>query len=272
MVYYYPEGQKNPSIWDNNLKENEIRALLDLRNGGQLGEWERVFLKYLDKESLILDAGCGAANLVQALNMKGYSCIGIDNSLYRLRTAKRYRCSLPIAAMDIRAFAFGPKAFGGCISLGVIEHFEDGLKPSLSEAWRILKPGGVFLASVPHFTPLRSRLAIKGKYKALKNFEEIQNKFYQFTFDKENLISAFSSLDWQVLDVFYSSVVKGIKDEIPVLEFVYKIYRKMKKHSVLFFIPIKVFNLIFILLENSKYLQRHCSHMIMIVAQKKVQD
>ena len=49
------------------------------------------------------------------------------------------------------------------LSIGVVEHRVEGPEPFLSEAHRVLKPGGKILISVPYFGPIRvlkSRLSM----------------------------------------------------------------------------------------------------------------
>src|SRR5262249_6612434 len=40
--------------------------------------------------------------------------------------------------------------FGGYLSFGVVEHFEQGPLPALKEAYRVLHPDGTLVLTVPH--------------------------------------------------------------------------------------------------------------------------
>jgi len=52
-------------------------------------------------------------------------------------------------AGDVRQTGFPDNAFDAYYSWGVFEHFESGMQDCVSEALRILKPGGYLFVSVP---------------------------------------------------------------------------------------------------------------------------
>ena len=50
-------------------------------------------------------------------------------------------------------------SLGAYISLGVMEHFEDGCAAAMAEAFRVLKPGGLMFFTVPLENPFRKLFA-----------------------------------------------------------------------------------------------------------------
>lgn len=50
---------------------------------------------------------------------------------------------------------FTDSEFGAIVSLGAIEHSPEGPMPSLREYWRVLRPGGIAIITVPYLSPSR---------------------------------------------------------------------------------------------------------------------
>jgi SAM-dependent methyltransferase len=81
--------------------------------------------------------------------------IGVDLARSDLERAKRHDPSVPVVFGDVVRTAFADARFGAVISLGVVEHFEEGPGAALAEVRRLLRPGGVFLVTVPTQNLLR---------------------------------------------------------------------------------------------------------------------
>lgn len=98
---------------------------------------------------LTLEAGCGVGTELVALAASGRRVIGVDYALpglAALHTAQPYQ---HVAAADVHRLPFGDGSFTAYLSFGVLEHFEHGPLPALREALRVLRPGGVLVATVP---------------------------------------------------------------------------------------------------------------------------
>ncbi len=109
----------------------------------------RLFERYLPREGLIIEAGCGLGGWVKYLTLRGYDIVGIDRDPSVIRRAKSADPEIPVEMGDIVKMRFSDGSVAACMSLGVIEHFEDGPRLPLSEIFRILAPGGVALLTVP---------------------------------------------------------------------------------------------------------------------------
>jgi SAM-dependent methyltransferase len=129
---------------------------------------EPIFLSVLPKNGKILEAGCGLGRWVFYLRRKGYDVTGIDRAKDALRIVKAYDPSAPILDDDILHTKFPAGSFEAVISLGVVEHFEDGPGEAFREVMRLLKPGGLFLVTVP--TQNLSRRLVANHLKNLKRF------------------------------------------------------------------------------------------------------
>lgn len=111
----------------------------------------------------ILDVGTGPAILQKAL-MKKYPkslVCGIDYNLNVKNIPGRKNLNLVIG--DARYLPFSESCFDAIFMLDVLEHIPN-LKPVFSELYRVLKPGGIIIISVPTETGIYKlgRLILKG--------------------------------------------------------------------------------------------------------------
>lgn len=106
--------------------------------------------KYLPKGSTLLEGGCGAGHYVAWFHKKGFRVIGVDFAEETVRRLREVAPELDVRVGDIRKLPFENESFDGYYSGGVIEHFEDGLRPQIAEAFRVLKHGGYFFVTVPY--------------------------------------------------------------------------------------------------------------------------
>ncbi len=109
----------------------------------------KYFLEYLPRDAPILDAGCGLGAWVVYLAERGYDVAGIDNDRHVIDRLKEWKPSLKVAWGDVRRLPYEDNALGAVISLGVVEHFEEGWGDAVSEAHRVLRPGGLLFFTVP---------------------------------------------------------------------------------------------------------------------------
>ncbi|MFO7796128.1 MAG: class I SAM-dependent methyltransferase [Promethearchaeia archaeon] len=151
-IYYI---SKNPkcTLWDGMWSSRTIDQELEACKI----EWapKLMFLKYLDKENKIIDAGCGFGKWVIFLKNRGYNIIGIDNNEIAISKLKTYDNTLNIQYGDILNLDFPDNSFDAYISMGVVEHFLEGPDKALKEAYRIIKPGGLLFLSTPTVNIIR---------------------------------------------------------------------------------------------------------------------
>ena len=110
---------------------------------------ERYFLAHLPKDAPILEAGCGLGAWVVYLSDRGYDITGIDHDASVIDRLKTWRPTLKVSCGDIRKLPYEDGALGAVISLGVMEHFEEGCEEALNETRRVLKPRGLLFFTVP---------------------------------------------------------------------------------------------------------------------------
>ena len=88
---------------------------------------EPFFMKYLPGEGKILEAGSGRGRWVFYLQRKGYDVVGIEIAQAEIAAAKHFDPAAPITFGNVLRTGFADASFDAVISLGVVEHFEEGL-------------------------------------------------------------------------------------------------------------------------------------------------
>ena len=131
-------------------------------------------LKYLDKDSVSLECGCGLGQWVVYMSRRGYKMAGVEIVPECIRVCKEYYPDADIKVGDVRELPYPDNYFGGYISIGVLEHMIEGPDRSISEMHRVLKPGGVAIVIVPALNyfmrlwyPLREAAVRVFRYNAL---------------------------------------------------------------------------------------------------------
>ena len=111
-------------MWDSRHIEDEVSACPRRLIA-------RYFLEYLPKDAPILEAGCGLGAWVIFLGERGYDIVGIDHDPNVIKRVKSWKPSLNVQYGDVTSLPFGDESFGAVISLGVVEHFEEGWAKAL---------------------------------------------------------------------------------------------------------------------------------------------
>jgi SAM-dependent methyltransferase len=133
-------------IWTDSDFERELETLSYRRSQELINS----YLPYLDRTAPTLEAGCGLGQVVYYLRQRGYPTIGIDYAPEALRPNLTRFSEMPLHMGDVHFLPYRANTFGGYLSFGVVEHFEEGPKATLAEAYRVLKPGGALVLTVPH--------------------------------------------------------------------------------------------------------------------------
>lgn len=209
---YYLEAA-DAAFWDHHWSEMLHRGSYAESEAGQLGWFEEPFSRHLPKQGTILEAGCGIGQHVLALRVRGYDAVGVEWAERTVRAARAIFPSLPVVAGDVTALPVPDGTFAGYVSLGVMEHRQQGPEPFIREAWRVLAPGGVALISVPHFHMLRRVKGWLGAYGG----DAAGLGFYQYAYTGRQFARFLREAGFTVTGTFGYDGVKGLKDEIPAL-------------------------------------------------------
>jgi len=132
--------------WDENIRLCDYQTI------------RKVFSDLLPTKGKILEAGCGLGRWVFYLRQKGFDIIGLEASSQAFSIIRRHDREGYIKEGDVRKLPFDDGSFHALISLGVMEHFEEGPGQILREANRILIKDGLLFVSIPPNNMVRRML------------------------------------------------------------------------------------------------------------------
>lgn len=120
-------------------------------------------IQEIGQNKTVLDIGCGAGILTNALANVGHRVFGIDLSSSSLEVAKKYDATKTVSYQIANAYSlpYPDQTFDVVCAMDVLEHVEE---PQLliSEASRVLKPGGLFFFHTFNRNFLSYLVVIKG--------------------------------------------------------------------------------------------------------------
>lgn len=186
-----------------------------LRRGaeGDLGEIAGALERWLPRDLPVLDAGCGPAHMVAALRVRGYQALGIDSESEVVRFVNEVRPDLDVRVGDVLELPFADASLGAYLSLGVVEHFEDGPAAALAEARRVLDPRGVALISVPYLNPARHEHLRRLGGEPARDAA----RFHQYYFGMEEFTALLRQAGLRVVETLPYAVEAFLTREHPVM-------------------------------------------------------
>lgn len=191
---------QNEDLWDS-IELNNVLSMIEKRT------ITPYFLRNIKKNDRVLEAGCGIGAWVKYLNDKGYTdVIGLDNNPNILERGNKYNLKLEYG--DILNTDYEDKSIDKYISLGVIEHNEEGPQQALNEAYRILKCGGMAFISTPCNNLLRLLInhPIRDFINFLKKLSGKKLHFSEYRFWKSELVGHIKNAGFEIIEVIPNDV------------------------------------------------------------------
>jgi ubiquinone/menaquinone biosynthesis C-methylase UbiE len=119
--------------------------------------------------ALTLDIGCGAGRLSRELSALGHAVVGVDFAPALIRRAQELAPELPFVEADAAALPLTTGSADLAIAYMSLMEMDD-LDAVVTEAARVLIPGGVFAFVVVH--PMDSAAAIPAPYSVERPYED----------------------------------------------------------------------------------------------------
>jgi SAM-dependent methyltransferase len=187
------------ATWEHIWDQASVTAELETMTYPRAQQTLRAYTPYLPKDALILEAGSGLSSAVITLRRQGYRVIGLDYAENALHLSRQYDATLPLLAGDVHHLPFADNTLGAYLSFGVLEHFEHGMEPALREAYRVLKPGGVLVLTIPYPNVVYRLVRWRRQQAGISVLND--DEFYESAYTRRQMIDIPQSVGFTVLDV-----------------------------------------------------------------------
>lgn len=98
----------------------------------------------------VLDIGCGRGDLAAALLRRGFAVTGVDPSAQALAAARSRAPGAEFLLAGADSIPARSGSFGAAVFVNSLHHLPGGgMETGLSEAWRLLRPGGILVVVEP---------------------------------------------------------------------------------------------------------------------------
>lgn len=217
MYHQNPHSGDTPDFWANSWDEIDFEEALKQCKKDPIIP---LFEKYVKRDSLILEGGCGKGHWVAYFTDRGNKVVGLDFAQRTLVELNTKRDALMLSAGNVMALPFADETFDIYYSGGVVEHFEAGCESALSEARRILKPDGYLLLSVPYYSPMRRLLTPfrRNEWMTLKK-PQISNEtayegltYFQYAYKLDEFEAMLKNAGLKTIETMGYSVMWGLYD------------------------------------------------------------
>lgn len=187
------------NIWDTASVERELELIQVTRAQATLN----TYVPYLNKDGIHLEAGSGLSAVILTLKKMGYNVIGLDYAEKALHTSHAYDASLSLVVGDVHALPHATNSLDSYLSFGVLEHFEHGMQPALKEAFRVLKPGGILILTIPYPNVVNRFVAWRRKRQGITVLND--DDFYESTYSRDALCQNVTNVGFKLEQVVPTS-------------------------------------------------------------------
>jgi SAM-dependent methyltransferase len=200
------------AFWENHWSEKRFPSGL-----GQLSANAREFVgvtaRFVAPGAHVLEGGCGNGDIAIALHEAGFRVTALDWAPKTVQRLRDYVPGMEVVVGDVRDLTeFRSELFDSYWSVGVIEHFWDGYSEILSEAHRVLRPGGWLFLTFPAMNSVRRAKAWAGCFMPWETEDEPPG-FYQFLLDPDRVVNDVEELGFKIREVRRRSGPNGFAEE-----------------------------------------------------------
>ena len=183
MPLAYYSRAATQEFWSEHWGSEDVDRLVRVAEASPLTD---LIERALPDHGRILEAGCGLGQYVILLRRRGHAMVGADWTPDALGRCRAAAPATPLVVMDLAALAVGTGALAAYVSLGVVEHDENGPEAIVAEAARVLAPGGRLLLSVPYWNGVRRALT-PHLVREGRRVRATGGAFYQFAFTRREV-------------------------------------------------------------------------------------
>lgn len=156
----------------------------------------------------VLDCGCGMGEWTVQLVEEGVDVVGIDIAAKRVELLAQRFGETRFRRGSFLETGLPAESFDVIFNWGGAEHFEAGLQLAFSEAWRVLKPGGYFLASTPAHN---LRHMLRGFRTPPPESCAANRRFYQYRFTKAEMHAELAAAGFEVERILFLDSHEGAR-------------------------------------------------------------
>ncbi len=188
----------------NNIPSLTYNFSLDLHSS------HRKIIELVGSNKRVLDVGCSKGYLSKALKDKGCYVIGIERDKISAELARSNCDKIIIEDLDyLSILPFENEFFDVIVCADVLEHLKDpaGLISKLKDC---LKPGGLFIGSIPNVARLDVRIKLffgRFNYAESGIMDKTHLKFYTLATAKK----LFSDCGLKLINIDYTGLASKIK-------------------------------------------------------------
>jgi ubiquinone/menaquinone biosynthesis C-methylase UbiE len=190
-------GSAHRDLWTDRSVAGELQVL----EGRTLVD---EFHARLPVHARILEAGCGLGGWVRLLQDVGHDISGIDFEPSTVARVNQDDPTLDVKVGDVTALSYPDDSFDVYISLGVVEHFEDGPDRALAEAYRVIKPGGLAFVTVPFENSFRRFFThpLRDVYFAIQARRgRADPRFWEYRYTAGEMIGFLESAGFEIIKI-----------------------------------------------------------------------
>ncbi len=168
-----------------------------------------IFSRYIPNGFKIIEAGCGLGGWVNYFRQKGYDIMGIEYDQRVIDKTLTDDSDMPVYYGDVNHLEYPDDTFDAYISLGVIEHFQEGPQRALLEASRVLKKNGLAFITVPYLSLFRRMIThpLRNFYFFVRRLRGGKDYFWEYRYTKKELLTF-------LMETGFKPIYIGIDDYI----------------------------------------------------------